>query len=45
MSKLVKWLVIIAIVVWVISNPVHAGDSLRAWTSGALTFFHHLAGS
>jgi hypothetical protein len=45
MSKVVRWLVIIVIVVWVASNPVHAGDAVNQWFHAADTFFHHLTNS
>jgi len=45
MSKVVRYVVIAAIVVWVASNPVHAGDAVNQWFHAADTFFHHLTNS
>jgi hypothetical protein len=33
----------ILIVVWVVSDPVGAGDTVHGWINQLITFFHHLA--
>jgi hypothetical protein len=35
-------IVTILVVVWIVSNPAAAGDTIHGWITGVLTFFHHL---
>jgi len=43
LSKIVGIIVAVLIVVWIVSNPAAAGDTVHGWLSGLITFFHHLA--
>ena len=33
----------ILIIVWIVSDPVGAGDLVHGWINGIVIFFHHLA--
>jgi hypothetical protein len=41
-SKLLTWLVVIFIIMWIVTNPGAAGDSVHHWITGALTFMQHV---
>lgn len=43
-TKIIGWIVIILIVVWVLSNPAAAGSTVHGWITGIISFFQHLAG-
>ena len=43
-SKIVGWIVIILIVVWILSNPSGAGSTVHGWITGIISFFQPLAG-
>lgn len=43
LSKVLGWVVVILIVVWVVSNPSVAGNSVHGWISDVVSFFQHLA--
>jgi uncharacterized integral membrane protein len=43
LSKIIGIIVAVLIIVWIVSNPASAGDTVHGWISGLLTFFHHLA--
>ncbi len=43
LQKVLGIIVAIVIVVWIVSNPASAGDTVHGWISGLVTFFHHLA--
>jgi hypothetical protein len=36
-------IVTVLILVWIISDPAGAGNSVHGWVSGIVTFFQHLA--
>jgi hypothetical protein len=42
LQKFIGILVAIVILVWIVSNPAAAGNSVHGWISGIVTFFHHL---
>lgn len=42
LSRLIGVIVAILIIVWIVSNPAAAGDSVHGWITGLLTFFRHL---
>jgi hypothetical protein len=42
-GKVLGWAVIILIVIWVISNPSAAGNSVHDWITDIINFFTHLA--
>jgi hypothetical protein len=42
LQKLIGALVAVVIIVWIVSNPAAAGDSVHGWISGIVTFFHHM---
>jgi hypothetical protein len=43
LSRLIGFIVAILIIVWIVSNPAAAGDTVHGWITGLLTFFRHLA--
>jgi hypothetical protein len=43
LSKIIGWIVVILIVVWVVSNPSGAGTSVHGWITDVISFFQHLA--
>jgi hypothetical protein len=43
LSRLIGFVVAILIIVWIVSNPAAAGDTVHGWITGLLTFFRHLA--
>ena len=43
LSKIIGIIVAVLIIVWIVSNPAAAGDTVHGWITGLLTFFHHLA--
>jgi hypothetical protein len=43
LQRLLGIIVAVLIVVWIVSNPAAAGDTVHSWITGILTFFHHLA--
>jgi hypothetical protein len=43
MSRLAGWIIVILIVVWIVSNPAAAGDSVHGWAQDVVAFFTHLA--
>jgi hypothetical protein len=43
LSKIIGIIVAVLIIVWIVSNPASAGDTVHGWISGLITFFHHLA--
>ncbi len=42
MQRALGIIVTILVVVWIVSNPAAAGDTIHGWITGVLTFFHHL---
>jgi hypothetical protein len=43
LQKTIGIIVAILIVVWIVSNPASAGNTVHDWISGIITFFHHIA--
>jgi hypothetical protein len=43
LQKVLGILVAILIVVWIVSDPATAGNTVHDWISGIITFFHHIA--
>ena len=43
LQKLIGVIVTVLVLVWVISNPASAGDSVHDWIAGLITFFEHLS--
>jgi hypothetical protein len=43
LQKTIGIIVAILIIVWIVSNPADAGNTVHGWIDGILTFFHHLA--
>jgi hypothetical protein len=43
LSKILGWVVGILIVIWIVSNPGGAGNSVHGWISDVYSFFQHLA--
>lgn len=44
LTKLLGWLVLVLIVVWIVKNPASAGQTVHGWASGLLTFAGSLGG-
>jgi hypothetical protein len=42
-AKIIGWIIIILIVVWILSNPSGAGSTVHSWITGIISFFQHLA--
>src|SRR5271165_3992643 len=43
LQRVIGIIVAIGIIVWIVSNPAAAGDTVHSWITGIVTFFHHLA--
>jgi hypothetical protein len=43
LQKVLGILVAILIVVWIVSDPATAGNTVHDWITGIITFFHHIA--
>ena len=43
LSRVFGIIVAILIIVWIVSNPAGAGDSVHGWVAGIFTFFRHLS--
>jgi hypothetical protein len=42
-GKVLGWAVIILIVIWIVSSPGAAGNSVHGWINDIISFFTHLA--
>ncbi len=42
LQRLLSIIVAILIIVWIVSNPAAAGNTVHSWITGIITFFHHL---
>lgn len=42
LQKILTYGIVLLIVVWVVSNPALAGDTVHSWISGIITFVRHL---
>lgn len=36
-------IVAVLIIVWIVSDPASAGNTVHSWIAGVITFFRHLA--
>lgn len=43
LQRILGIIVAILIVVWIVSQPAVAGDTVHGWITGIITFFEHLA--
>jgi hypothetical protein len=43
LQKVAGWIVAILVIVWIISDPAAAGNTVHDWIAGIITFFEHLA--
>ncbi len=43
LQRVLGIIVAVLIIVWIVSNPAAAGNTVHSWITGILTFFHHLA--
>jgi hypothetical protein len=43
LQRVLGIIVAVLIIVWIVSNPASAGNTVHSWITGILTFFHHLA--
>ena len=43
LSRIIGIVVAILVIVWIVSNPASAGNTVHGWITGVVTFFHHLA--
>jgi hypothetical protein len=43
LQRILGIIVAVLIIVWIVSNPASAGDTVHSWITGVLTFFRHLA--
>lgn len=43
LQRILGFAVLILIIVWIVSDPASAGDTVHSWISGIITFFHHIA--
>jgi len=43
-AKIVGWIIVIAILVWIISNPEQAGHDVNVWITGIINFFQSAVG-
>jgi hypothetical protein len=43
LQKTIGIIVAILIVVWIVSDPASAGNTVHNWITGIISFFHHVA--
>jgi hypothetical protein len=43
LGRILGIIVGVLIIVWIVSNPAAAGDTVHSWITGLFTFFRHLA--
>ena len=43
LQRILGIIVAILIIVWIVSDPTSAGDTVHTWITGIITFFQHLA--
>lgn len=43
LQRILGIIVAVLIIVWIVSNPAAAGDTVHSWITGVITFFRHLA--
>jgi hypothetical protein len=44
LARILGWIIIVIIVVFIITNPYEAGSLVRDWIDAIITFFSSLAG-
>jgi len=44
LSKVVGWIIVILLIVWIITDPARAGIDWHIWATNLGIFFSHLAG-
>jgi len=44
LGRVIGWIVVVVIVVFIISNPAEAGNLVNEWIHAIITFFTQLAG-
>ena len=42
-TKILTWVAIIVVVVWIVSNPAKAGTDVHNWITSIVSFFTSLA--
>lgn len=42
LQRFVTILVAVVIIVWIVSDPSAAGNTVHSWVTGIITFFQHL---
>jgi len=42
-GKVIGWVILILVIVWIISDPAKAGAEVHSWITGVVSFFSHLA--
>ena len=43
LARIIGIAVAVLVIVWIISDPASAGNTVHSWITGIITFFHHLA--
>lgn len=43
LGRILGIIVGVLVIVWIVSNPAVAGDTVHSWITGLFTFFRHLA--
>ncbi len=43
LQRILGIIVAVLIIVWIVSDPAAAGNTVHSWINGILTFFRHLA--
>lgn len=43
LGRIVGIIIAVLVIVWIVSNPAVAGDTVHGWITGIFTFFRHLA--
>jgi len=43
LQRTIGVIVAVLIVVWIVSDPAAAGNTVHSWITGIITFFRHMA--
>ncbi len=43
LARIIGIAVAVLAIVWIVSDPASAGNTVHSWITGVITFFHHLA--
>jgi hypothetical protein len=43
LQRILGIVVAVLIIVWIVSDPAGAGNTVHGWVNGIITFFRHLA--